>query len=92
VLRPADAVRAADAIGYPVVLKTAVAGIAHKSDVGGVLSTFATPPLEWRTTISLRLGPQVLVQAWWGRAERHSVPSTIPTSAYAMVAAGISSS
>lgn len=31
-----DAARAADALGYPVALKTAADGIAHKSDVGGV--------------------------------------------------------
>jgi len=31
-----DAVRAADAIGYPVVLKIASPDIVHKSDVGGV--------------------------------------------------------
>ena len=32
-----EAVAAADALGYPVVLKTAAPGIAHKSDVGGVV-------------------------------------------------------
>jgi len=32
----ADAVRAAAHLGYPVVLKTAGAGVAHKSDVAGV--------------------------------------------------------
>jgi acyl-CoA synthetase (NDP forming) len=31
-----DAVAAADAMGYPVALKTAVPGIMHKTDVGGV--------------------------------------------------------
>ena len=31
-----DALVAADAIGYPVALKTAMPGIAHKTDVGGV--------------------------------------------------------
>ena len=31
-----DAVRAAEAIGYPVVLKIASPDIVHKSDVGGV--------------------------------------------------------
>lgn len=33
----ADALKAADSIGYPVVLKTAVPGIDHKSDRGGVV-------------------------------------------------------
>jgi acetyltransferase len=32
-----EAQKVADAIGYPVVLKVVSAGIAHKSDVGGVL-------------------------------------------------------
>ena len=32
-----DAVVAADELGYPVVLKTAVPALAHKSDVGGVV-------------------------------------------------------
>jgi hypothetical protein len=32
----AGAVKAAKALGYPVALKTAMPGIAHKSDVGGV--------------------------------------------------------
>ena len=43
--RPAAARRlaAADAIGYPVVLKTDEPGIAHKSDVGGVLLGIARP-------------------------------------------------
>jgi acetate---CoA ligase (ADP-forming) len=34
---PAEAVAAAHRIGYPVVLKIVSSGIAHKSDVGGVL-------------------------------------------------------
>ncbi|HZM73598.1 MAG TPA: acetate--CoA ligase family protein [Candidatus Polarisedimenticolia bacterium] len=37
------AVEAADALGYPVVLKLDVAGLAHKSDVGGVRLDLRTP-------------------------------------------------
>ena len=33
----AAAVTAADQLGYPVVMKVAVAGLSHKSDIGGVL-------------------------------------------------------
>ncbi len=36
VATPEEAVRAADRMGYPVVLKALAAGIVHKSDVGGV--------------------------------------------------------
>src|SRR5205807_1236383 len=39
----AAALAAADAIGYPVVLKTAEPGIAHKSDVSGVRLGLAGP-------------------------------------------------
>src|SRR5439155_457690 len=39
----AGALAAADAIGYPVVLKTDEPAIAHKSDVGGVLLGIADP-------------------------------------------------
>src|SRR5690606_1436306 len=57
-----DAVRAAQAVGWPVAMKSAVPGLAHKSDAGGVL-------LDLRDEAALRegharlarLGPQVTV-------------------------------
>lgn len=88
----ADALRAADAIGYPVVLKTAVAGIAHKSDVGGVLLDLrdaAAVEMAY-DDLALRLGPRVLVQAMVGKGVEAALgtvndPDFGP---YAMVAAG----
>jgi acyl-CoA synthetase (NDP forming) len=60
----ADAVHAADHLGYPVVLKTA-AGVAHKSDVAGVhldlqdaAAVFAAYDL-----LAAELGPRVTVSA-----------------------------
>jgi acetate---CoA ligase (ADP-forming) len=54
---------AADAIGYPVVLKTAEPGIAHKSDVGGVRLGLAGPAQVGAAydDLAARLGPKVLV-------------------------------
>jgi succinyl-CoA synthetase beta subunit len=59
------AVAAADAIGYPVVLKTAVPGVAHKSDVGGVrldLRDVAAVRAA-HGQLAARLGPEVVVAA-----------------------------
>lgn len=59
-----DVVAAALAIGLPAVLKTAMPGIAHKSDVGGVHLNLAAPE-DVRAAyaeMSSRLGPRVLVQ------------------------------
>jgi acyl-CoA synthetase (NDP forming) len=66
---PADgcegAVAAADRIGYPVVLKTATAGVDHKVDVGGVVLGL----LDRRSVavayeaLAARLGPRVVVQS-----------------------------
>jgi acetate---CoA ligase (ADP-forming) len=57
------AIEAGHALGWPVAVKTAVAGIAHKSDVGGVHLGVADP--EGLATVyadlAERLGPQVLV-------------------------------
>ena len=58
----ADAVAVADALGYPVVLKTA--GVLHKSDVGGVVLGLADAD-ALRTAYSdmaRRLGPAVDIQ------------------------------
>jgi acyl-CoA synthetase (NDP forming) len=54
---------AAGRIGYPVVLKTDEPGVAHKSDVGGVLLGLGGPDAlaaAYRD-LSARLGPRVLV-------------------------------
>ncbi len=56
---------AADAIGWPVALKTAARGLAHKSDVSGVILAIADEKELLRAwhDISGRLGPRVLVEA-----------------------------
>jgi acyl-CoA synthetase (NDP forming) len=59
------ALDAARAVGYPVVLKTDLPGVAHKSDVGGVvagLTDDATLIAAYRD-LAARLGPRVLVCA-----------------------------
>jgi acyl-CoA synthetase (NDP forming) len=61
----AGAVRAADAIGFPVVVKTAAAEMLHKTDVGGVMLGLGGPgevAAAYRG-IAGRLGPIVQVQA-----------------------------
>ena len=58
-----EAVSAARDLGYPVALKTAESGVAHKSDVGGVtlgLGDAAAVSAAWRD-LARRLGPRVLV-------------------------------
>jgi acetate---CoA ligase (ADP-forming) len=54
---------AAESIGYPVVLKTADPGVAHKSDVGGVVLGIRGPAELARAYAGLaaRLGPLALV-------------------------------
>ncbi|MGH7541963.1 MAG: acetate--CoA ligase family protein, partial [Gemmatimonadota bacterium] len=61
----ADVERAADRIGYPVALKTAVPGIVHKSDVRGVrLGIGGVDELrETYRDLAHRLGPEVTVAA-----------------------------
>lgn len=62
---PAAAVAAAEAMGGPVVLKTAEPGIAHKSDLGGVLLNLeGTEAVAGAyDDLDARLGPRVLVAA-----------------------------
>jgi acetyl-CoA synthetase len=43
VVNPQDAPAAAEAIGFPVVMKAASASLEHKSDVGGVIINIRTP-------------------------------------------------
>ncbi len=60
----ASAVAAADALGYPVVLKTADPGIHHKVDLGGVclgLDDADAVRTAW-AALAARLGPCVTVQ------------------------------
>jgi acyl-CoA synthetase (NDP forming) len=60
-----EVVAAAEAIGYPVAIKTANPDVAHKSDVGGVIlgRPDANAVREAYATIAERLGPQVTVAA-----------------------------
>ncbi len=57
------ALSAAGQIGYPVVLKTGEPGLAHKSDVGGVLLGVTDPAAlaAGYRDMAARLGPRVLV-------------------------------
>ncbi|WP_300612552.1 acetate--CoA ligase family protein, partial [Trebonia sp.] len=57
------ALAAAEAIGYPVAVKTDEPGIAHKSDVGGVRLGIASPAAlrEAYADLAARLGPRVVV-------------------------------
>ncbi len=59
---------AAGRVGWPVVLKTAAPGIAHKSDVGGVVLGLDGPERLAAAYADLagRLGPRVLVAAMAG--------------------------
>ncbi len=60
----ADALLAAEELGWPVVLKTAAPGLAHKSDVDGVIVGIDSASALERACGNLveRLGPPVLVQ------------------------------
>jgi len=59
----AEALDAAAALGYPVVLKTGEPHIAHKSDVGGVRLGLGDPAAVGAAydDLAARLGPRVLV-------------------------------
>ncbi|MGF7158964.1 acyl-CoA synthetase (NDP forming) [Rhodoligotrophos appendicifer] len=58
-----DTIAAAGDIGYPVVLKSAAPGLAHKSDAGGVRLGLTGEALlsEAFADIASRLGPQMIV-------------------------------
>jgi acyl-CoA synthetase (NDP forming) len=58
-----DVLAAADDLGYPVALKTAAAGVHHKSDVSGVKLDLADPGavLAAYDDLTARLGPEVVV-------------------------------
>jgi acetate---CoA ligase (ADP-forming) len=58
-----DAAAVADALGYPVVLKTAAPGIHHKSEVGGVRVSLGDRDevREAYDDLAARLGPDVIV-------------------------------
>jgi len=60
-----EAVEAAEAVGFPVVLKTAAPGVAHKSDVGGVRLGLADADAVRVAydDVAGRLGPQVTIGA-----------------------------
>jgi acyl-CoA synthetase (NDP forming) len=61
----AEAVSAADSLGYPVVLKTDDPAISHKTEVGGVVVglTSATAVAAAYDDLRRRLGPRALVVA-----------------------------
>jgi acyl-CoA synthetase (NDP forming) len=61
---PEEALEAAEGIGWPVALKTAAAGVLHKSDAGGVALGVADREALRNAydDLAARLGPLVLVQ------------------------------
>ncbi len=58
------AVAAAEALGFPVALKTATPGLAHKSDAGGVALGLADAGAvrAAHADMAARLGPRVVIQ------------------------------
>jgi acetate---CoA ligase (ADP-forming) len=63
-----QALAAAGRVGWPVALKTAAAGVVHKSDVGGVLLGLDGPDRVAAAykDLAARLGPRVTVAAMAG--------------------------
>lgn len=61
----AEAKAAAHALGYPLVAKTAMPGILHKSDVGGVVLNLQSEEavMQAYDELAARLGPRVLLCA-----------------------------
>lgn len=71
----AAALAAAAEIGFPVALKTAMPGILHKSDVGGVklgLRDGAAVAAAW-DDLSARLGPRAIVMPMMGTGKDRGV-------------------
>ena len=62
-LSAAEAAQAAERLGFPLALKTAMPGIRHKSDVDGVRLGLATAESVTRAyeELARRLGPRVLI-------------------------------
>ncbi|WP_333684504.1 acetate--CoA ligase family protein [Pontibaca methylaminivorans] len=60
-----EAIAAARALGFPLVMKTAQPGILHKSDVGGVMLGLDSEDAVVRAhdALAARLGPRVLLSA-----------------------------
>lgn len=58
-----EAVAAAEAIGYPVVLKTAIDGILHKTEVNGVITGInnADDLRSAYQSVASRLGPRAII-------------------------------
>ena len=88
----AEALATAQAIGFPVALKTAAAGITHKSDQGGVKLGLADGQAVEAAyaDLSERLGPQVVVaqMAPAGVEIAFGMVSDPQFGPYVMVAAG----
>jgi acetate---CoA ligase (ADP-forming) len=63
-----EALAAAGRVGWPVALKTAMPGVAHKSEVGGVVLGLEGPDrlAAAHADLAARLGPRVLVAAMAG--------------------------
>jgi acyl-CoA synthetase (NDP forming) len=74
----AAALAAAEKCGYPVVMKTAMPGILHKSDVGGVKLSLADAAAMKAAyaDLSARLGPRVLIMPMMGKGTEISFGMT----------------
>lgn len=87
-----EAIIAASEIGFPLVAKTAMPGILHKSDVGGVMLGIADADAAGRAydDLSTRLGPRVLLtEMARGQAEMaFGLVSDAQFGSFAMIAFG----
>ena len=88
----AEALAAAADIGYPVALKTAMPGIGHKSEVGGVRLALADASAlaAAHDELTARLGPRVLIAAMAPRGVELAFGALEDTQfgVFVMVAAG----